>query len=189
MYTILGLLQLAAGLLFIIMPYKMTDLFFRNMHLPHHHEDIGVLGGVGGGGEEHVLPECALGQGCSRRTRVEFALAAVRRAQLSLACHAACVVCCRSTSHTPLFSAACTAPPRTADVLYEELWRVLGACFFAGAITCYALKVLAAAAGSRNSGGGRRRGWTGAQPLPCCGARRAVLNTLNVCCTCAAPVM
>ena len=36
----------------------------------------------------------------------------------------------------------------TADLLYEELWRILGACFFTGAITCYALKVVAASAGA-----------------------------------------
>lgn len=67
MYTILGVLQLAAGILFIIAPYKMTELFFRSMHLPHSHEAI--------------------------------------------------------------------------DLLYEELWRLLGSSLFAGAITCYALKV------------------------------------------------
>lgn len=67
LYTLLGLLQLAAALLVLIAPYKMTELFFRDMHLPHHHEDI--------------------------------------------------------------------------DVLFEELWRILGACLLTGAITCYALKV------------------------------------------------
>jgi hypothetical protein len=28
------------------------------------------------------------------------------------------------------------------DVVFEELWRILAASFFAGAATCYALKVL-----------------------------------------------
>jgi hypothetical protein len=32
-------------------------------------------------------------------------------------------------------------PVCTADLLYEELWRILGACFFTGAIICYSLKV------------------------------------------------
>ncbi|KAL4427434.1 hypothetical protein ABPG77_000723 [Micractinium sp. CCAP 211/92] len=67
LYTLLALLQLAAALLMLIAPYKMTELFFRNMHLPHKHEDI--------------------------------------------------------------------------DVLFEELWRILGACLLTGAVTCYALKI------------------------------------------------
>lgn len=67
MYTLLGVLQLAAALAMLIAPYKLTEVFFRNMHLPHHHEDI--------------------------------------------------------------------------DVLFEELWRILGACLLTGAITCYALQI------------------------------------------------
>jgi hypothetical protein len=46
----------------------------------------------------------------------------------------------RTAWRQPSFSAGCADPPCTADLLYEELWRLLGSSLFAGAITCYALK-------------------------------------------------
>lgn len=102
---------------------QLTDLFFRNMHLPHKYEDIGkgacypVNMLCTAGGCRWMLPAPGLQEAAVSSRRNEG-------------------------SHQCLPPAA--TPPACADLLFEELWRILGACFLTGAVTCYAVKVPAA---------------------------------------------